>query len=432
MAIRDHEPIAAIATAPGRGGIGVVRISFGGKDAHAVNALMTALFGQRLIPRHASYVPFLDANGEALDRGIGLYFPAPRSYTGEHTLELHGHGGPIVLQLVLQRCLEAGQAFGMRLAEPGEFARRAQRSLEGEFSRAVCALIERLTSLRALVEATLDFPEEEIDVLSRADAHGQLTHLRRALEEIRRNARQGALLREGLTIVIAGRPNVGKSSLLNALAGAERAIVTPIAGTTRDQITQSIQIEGIPLHIIDTAGLRTAKDEVERMGIERAWQEIKRAGAILHVLDASTDATPDDQAIAARLPASAPVIRVFNKTDLTPIAPCVEQVNENMRTVRLSAKFADGIDLLRAQLLEIAGGRTASESVYSARQRHLDALAVAGQHLDAAGHAARDAQALDLFAEELRLAQQQLSSMSGEFTPDDLLGEIFSRFCIGK
>ncbi|CCD29030.1 tRNA modification GTPase TrmE [Candidatus Glomeribacter gigasporarum BEG34] len=461
MAIRDHEPIAAIATAPGRGGIGVVRISFGGKDAHAVNALMTALFGQRLIPRHASYVPFLDANGEALDRGIGLYFPAPRSYTGEHTLELHGHGGPIVLQLVLQRCLEAGQAFGMRLAEPGEFTRRAflndkldlaqaeavadlieahtsaaarsaQRSLEGEFSRAVCALIERLTSLRALVEATLDFPEEEIDVLSRADAHGQLTHLRRALEEIRRNARQGALLREGLTIVIAGRPNVGKSSLLNALAGAERAIVTPIAGTTRDQITQSIQIEGIPLHIIDTAGLRTAKDEVERMGIERAWQEIKRAGAILHVLDASTDATPDDQAIAARLPASAPVIRVFNKTDLTPIAPCVEQVNENMRTVRLSAKFADGIDLLRAQLLEIAGGRTASESVYSARQRHLDALAVAGQHLDAAGHAARDAQALDLFAEELRLAQQQLSSMSGEFTPDDLLGEIFSRFCIGK
>src|SRR5260364_436898 len=359
MAIRDHEPIAAIATAPGRGGIGVVRISFGGKDAHAVNALMTALFGQRLIPRHASYVPFLDANGEALERGIGLYFPAPRSYTGEHTLEWHGHGGPIVLQLVLQRCLEAGQAFGMRLAEPGEFTRRAflndkldlaqaeavadlieahtsaaarsaQRSLEGEFSRAVCALIERLT------------------------------------------------------IVIAGRPNVGKSSLLNALAGAERAIVTPIAGTTRDQITQSIQIEGIPLHIIDTAGLRTAKDEVERMGIERAWQEIKRAGAILHVLDASTDATPDDQAIAARLPASAPVIRVFNKTDLTPIAPCVEQVNENMRTVRLSAKFADGIDLLRAQLLEIAGGRTASESVYSARQRHLDALAVAGQHLDAA------------------------------------------------
>ncbi len=462
MAVKEDAPIAAIATAPGRGGIGVVRISFGSKDVHAVNTLMAALFRRQLVPRRACYVPFLDANGKALDRGIGLYFPAPRSYTGEHTLELHGHGGPMVLQLVVQRCIEAGQAFGMRLAEPGEFTRRAflndkldlaqaeavadlieastfaaarsaQRSLEGAFSRAVHALVEQLTRLRTLVEATLDFPEEEIDFLSRADAHGQLTHLRNALEEIRRNAQQGALLREGLTIVIAGRPNVGKSSLLNALAGNERAIVTPIAGTTRDQITQTIQIEGIPLHIIDTAGLRTAEDEVERIGIARAWGEIEHADAILHVLDASAGATPDDQAMAARFPSRVPVVRVLNKTDLTPIAPCVEHPDKNGPTVRLSAKFADGIDLLRAQLLEMAGGQAGSENVYSARQRHLDALAAASQHLNiAAEHAAHHAQALDLFAEELRLAQQQLNSITGEFTPDDLLGEIFSRFCIGK
>ncbi|PCE26144.1 tRNA uridine-5-carboxymethylaminomethyl(34) synthesis GTPase MnmE [Paraburkholderia acidicola] len=464
MLATDSDPIVAIATAPGRGGIGVVRISFG-RASESVGQLIEALTGQALAPRHASYVPFLDGKGEALDRGIALYFPAPHSYTGEHVLELQGHGGPIVLQLVLQRCIDAGRAFGLRLAEPGEFTRRAflndkldlaqaeavadlieasteaaarsaGRSLDGAFSRDIHALVEETITLRMLVEATLDFPEEEIDFLEAADARGKLARIRQQLVNVLAEAKQGALLREGLSVVLAGQPNVGKSSLLNALAGAELAIVTPIAGTTRDKVAQTIQIEGIPLHVIDTAGLRETDDEVEKIGIARTWNEIERADVVLHLLDARSGMTTDDVTIAARFPTGVPVVRVLNKTDLTGFPAAVtspDDIGSDLREVRLSAKQGDGIALLREELLRIAGWQAGAESVYLARERHLIALRAAQEHLTlAAQHADQNAQALDLFAEELRLAQEQLNSITGEFTSDDLLGVIFSRFCIGK
>jgi tRNA modification GTPase len=464
MLATDSDPIVAIATAPGRGGIGVVRISFGQAGAAAAEPLMQALIGQALTPRHASYVPFLDAAGNALDRGIALYFPAPNSYTGEHVLELQGHGGPIVLQLVLQRCIDAGRAVGLRLAEPGEFTRRAflndkldlaqaeavadlieasteaaarsaGRSLEGAFSRDIHAMVEEVITLRMLVEATLDFPEEEIDFLEAADAHGKLARIRQQLAHVLNEARQGALLREGLSVVLAGQPNVGKSSLLNALAGAELAIVTPIAGTTRDKVAQTIQIEGIPLHVIDTAGLRDTEDEVEKIGIARTWSEIERADVVLHLLDARTGMTAEDGTIADRFPSGVPVVRVLNKTDLTGLAPAATPLDADLELseVRLSAKQGDGVALLREELLRIAGWQAGGESVYLARERHLIALRAAQEHLaTAAAHADQNAQALDLFAEELRLAQDQLNSITGEFSSDDLLGVIFSRFCIGK
>ncbi|WDD95752.1 tRNA uridine-5-carboxymethylaminomethyl(34) synthesis GTPase MnmE [Burkholderia sp. FERM BP-3421] len=464
MLATDSDPIVAIATATGRGGIGVVRVSFGRAGEPAARALIDALCGQPLAPRHASYVPFLDGDGQPLDRGIALSFPAPHSYTGEHVLELQGHGGPIVLQLVLQRCLAAGAAHGLRLAEPGEFTRRAflndkldlaqaeavadlieasteaavrsaGRSLDGAFSRDIHALVDDVIALRMLVEATLDFPEEEIDFLEAADARGKLARIRAQLERVLGEARQGALLREGLSVVLAGQPNVGKSSLLNALAGAELAIVTPIAGTTRDKVAQTIQVEGIPLHIIDTAGLRETEDEVEKIGIARTWAEIERADVVLHLLDARAALGDDDVAIAARFPEGVPVVRVLNKTDLTETPAAVAHVagGADLTEVRLSAKRGDGIDLLRGELLRIAGWQAGAESVYLARERHLIALRAARQHLEqAADHAEQNAQALDLFAEELRLAQEQLNSITGEFTSDDLLGVIFSRFCIGK
>lgn len=468
MPATDSDPIVAIATASGRGGIGVVRVSFGRAGAAAAEALMRAVCGQVLAPRHASYVPFLDAAGAALDRGIALYFTAPNSYTGEHVLELQGHGGPIVLQLVLQRCLDAGREHALRLAEPGEFTRRAflndkldlaqaeavadlieasteaavrsaGRSLDGVFSRDIHALVEDVIGLRMLVEATLDFPEEEIDFLEAADACGKLARIRERLAQVLGDARQGALLREGMSVVLAGQPNVGKSSLLNALAGAELAIVTPIAGTTRDKVAQTIQVEGIPLHIIDTAGLRETEDEVEKIGIARTWGEIERADVVLHLLDAQTGLGTEDRAIAERFPAGVPVVRVFNKTDLSGEAASVTHPGSgaagevDLTELRLSAKQGDGIDLLRAELLRIAGWQAGAESVYLARERHLVALRAAREHLaQAADHADQNAQALDLFAEELRLAQEQLNSITGEFTSDDLLGVIFSRFCIGK
>ncbi|MEX3761690.1 tRNA uridine-5-carboxymethylaminomethyl(34) synthesis GTPase MnmE [Paraburkholderia phenoliruptrix] len=464
MLTTDSDPIVAIATAPGRGGIGVVRISFGRAGEAAAHPLMQALTGQTLGPRHASYVPFLDGSGNALDRGIALYFPAPHSYTGEHVLELQGHGGPVVLQLLLQRCIDAGRAFGLRLAEPGEFTRRAflndkldlaqaeavadlieasteaaarsaGRSLEGAFSRDIHALVEEVITLRMLVEATLDFPEEEIDFLEAADARGKLARIRVRLASVLAEARQGALLREGLSVVLAGQPNVGKSSLLNALAGAELAIVTPIAGTTRDKVAQTIQIEGIPLHVIDTAGLRDTEDEVEKIGIARTWSEIERADVVLHLLDARTGMTAEDETIARRFPAGVQVVRVLNKTDLVGLPPEARAlgVDFDLSEVRLSAKQGDGVGLLRGELLRIAGWQAGAESVYLARERHLIALRAAEEHLaTAAAHADQNSQALDLFAEELRLAQDQLNSITGEFSSDDLLGVIFSRFCIGK
>ncbi|MEJ0004758.1 MAG: tRNA uridine-5-carboxymethylaminomethyl(34) synthesis GTPase MnmE [Pararobbsia sp.] len=463
MLSSDHDPIAAIATAAGRGGIGVVRLSFGTQPASAAGRVIEALCGQTLTPRHAHYCGFFDGRGHVLDRGIALYFPAPNSYTGESVLELQAHGGPVVMQLILQRCLEVGRPIGLRLAEPGEFTRRAflndkvdlaqaeaiadlieasteaaarsaARSLDGVFSRRVHALVDDVINLRMLVEATLDFPEEEIDFLEAANASGKLESIRNALAHVLAEARQGALLREGLSVVLAGQPNVGKSSLLNALAGAELAIVTPIAGTTRDKVAQTIQIEGIPLHVIDTAGLRDTEDEVERIGIERTWNEIERADVVLHLLDARTGMTAENVEIASRFPAGVPVLRVINKIDLADeVAGIASDGAGNPEQVRLSARGGEGVEVLRASLLKIAGWQPGGEDVFLARERHLSALRAASEHLAmAAEHAEQRSQSLDLFAEELRLAQEQLNSITGEFGSDDLLGVIFSRFCIGK
>ncbi|MDN4038810.1 tRNA uridine-5-carboxymethylaminomethyl(34) synthesis GTPase MnmE [Massilia sp. YIM B02443] len=457
----DTSPIAAIATAPGRGGIGVVRAS--GKS---LGALIDALFpGVTLAPRHATYIPFKAANGDTIDEGLALYFKGPHSYTGEDVLELQGHGGPVVLQMLLGRVLEAGATSGLRLAEPGEFTRRAflndkldlaqaeavadlidasteaaarsaSQSLSGAFSQVVHKLVDQTINLRMLVEATLDFPEEEIDFLEKSNARGQLAGIVEALENVFRQAAQGALLREGLNVVLVGQPNVGKSSLLNALAGSEVAIVTPIAGTTRDKVSETIQIEGIPLNIIDTAGIRPADDEgvdvVERIGIERTWGEVGKADVILHLLDANLGPSAADEAIVAAFPAGVPVVRIWNKIDLSGHKPSKDESADAVH-LYLSANEGLGIDLLRAELLRIAGWQQTGESLYLARERHLIALRAAREHLDMAGrHAAQDDQSLDLFAEELRLAQDQLSSITGQFTPDDLLGVIFSRFCIGK
>lgn len=467
--IYDPIPIAAIATAPGRGGIGVVRIS--GKN---LAPIITSMFGAtQLKPRHASYLPFTQADGTVIDQGIAIYFKAPHSYTGEDVLELQGHGGPVVMQMLLSRCLEAGKEAGLRLAQPGEFTQRAflndkldlaqaeavsdlieasteaaaksaSQSLSGAFSKVIHALVEKVVHLRMLVEATLDFPEEEIDFLEKSNARGQLATIQEALQKVFEQAAQGALLRAGLNVVLAGQPNVGKSSLLNVLAGDDVAIVTPIAGTTRDKVTETIHIEGIPLNIIDTAGIRHEHDEhedgqlsgaidtVERIGIERTWAEVEKADVILHLLDASRGPTRADDAIVARFPDGVPVIRVWNKIDLSGHHPSVDHMSDATH-VYLSAHEHIGIDLLRKELLHIAGWEQTGESLYLARERHLIALKHAHEHLqNAAEYAAQNDQSLDLFAEELRLTQDRLNSITGEFTSDDLLGVIFSRFCIGK
>ena len=471
MLPRHHDPIAAIATAPGRGGVGIVRIS--GKG---LGALVELLCGRSLRPREATYLPFRDAAGQAIDQGLALYFPAPHSYTGEDVLELQAHGGPVVLQLLLARCLEAGAQPhsstgqptlpGLRVAQPGEFteraflndkidlaqaeaiadlidasteaaARSASRSLSGAFSQEIHRLRDALIHLRMLVEATLDFPEEEIDFLRKADARGQLFNLERTLAQVMQRAQQGALLREGIKVVIAGQPNAGKSSLLNALAGAELAIVTPIAGTTRDKVEQTIQIEGVPLHVIDTAGLRDSQDEVERIGIARAWDEIAGADAVLFLHDLTRCSTPEYQAadsaiaraMADRLSSTVPVIDVWNKCDCA----TVNGQAEPQKGVWLSARTGEGLANLRQQLLAVAGWQSAPEGLYIARQRHVQALQAVAEHLDkAAAQLDSPGPALDLLAEELRLAQNALSSITGEFSSDDLLGVIFSSFCIGK
>ncbi|SDM12319.1 tRNA modification GTPase trmE [Oryzisolibacter propanilivorax] len=461
MLARRHQPIAAIATAPGRGAVGIVRVSGAG-----LGAFVQALLGRALTPRHAHYLPFPDAQGQPIDHGLALHFPAPHSYTGEDVLELQAHGGPVVLQLLLARCLQVAQAGslpGLRLAEPGEFteraflndkldlaqaeavadlidasteaaARSAGRSMAGAFSAEVHGLRDALVHLRMLVEATLDFPEEEIDFLRKADAEGQLSKLQQMLAGVQQRAAQGALLREGLKVVIAGQPNAGKSSLLNALAGAELAIVTPIAGTTRDKVQQTIQIDGVPLHIIDTAGLRESHDEVERIGVARAWDEIAGADAVLFLHDltrqdaieyvaADADIT---RTLGQKLPQNVPVIHVWNKSDAAPQAA-------SAGGVRLSARTRQGLDALRAALLQTAGVQAMPEGLYIARERHLQALRATDAHLmQAAAQLLDPAPALDLLAEELRLAQNALNAITGEFGADDLLGVIFSRFCIGK
>jgi len=438
------DTIAAIATAPGRGAIGVVRVS-----GPATRAIAQGIVGRIPAPRHATLADFLDAHGEVLDQGIALFFPAPHSFTGEDVLELQGHGGPAVLQLVLTRCL----TLGARLAEPGEFTRRAYlndkldlaqaesvadlieaasaqaarsalRSLRGEFSREVRALRDALIDLRMLVEATLDFPEEELEFLEAAHAREKLSALRQQLDAVFARARQGSLLREGLHVVLIGRPNVGKSSLLNRLAGEEVALVTPIAGTTRDTVRELIQLDGIPVHIIDTAGLRETTDEVERLGIARTWAAVEKANIALLVTEAGTGPAAEDEAILARLPAGLPVLRVVNKIDLLGEAPRLAE-----ETVYLSAKTGAGIELLRHRLLALAGWQETGEGVFMARARHLEALTRARAHLEAAD---THWQELELMAEELKLAHNALATLTGEFTPDDLLGEIFARFCIGK
>ena len=470
MLARHHDPIAAVATAPGRGAVGIVRIS--GK---AIAPIIEALCGKHLAPRQASYLPFRDAQGQAIDQGLALYFPAPHSYTGEDVLELQAHGGPVVLQLLLARCLQAAtetdtatglpRLRGLRVAQPGEFteraflndkidlaqaeaiadlidastetaARSAARSLSGEFSKEIEALLAKLIHLRMLVEATLDFPEEDIDFLQQADASGQLQRLQATLDGVMRRATQGAILREGIKVVIAGQPNAGKSSLLNALAGAELAIVTPIAGTTRDVVQQTIQIEGVPLHVIDTAGLRDSPDvdEVEKIGIERAWGQIEAADAVLFLHDLTRAQQRDyaaadadiSQTLTAKLPASVQVIHVWNKCDAH-AAPLDGQ------GIALSAKTGEGLITLRQQLLQVAGWQQASEGLYIARARHVQALREVHTHVDMAQALLQaQAQSLDLLAEELRLAQNALNAITGEFTSDDLLGVIFSSFCIGK
>jgi tRNA modification GTPase len=440
--------IAAIATAPGRGGIGVVRIS-----GPNLSDLAEKLAGRSLKPRVATLAHFRDAENRPIDQGLILYFQAPHSYTGEDVVELQGHGGPVVLQMVLSRCLE----LGARMAEPGEFtkraflngqldlaqaegvadlidasttaaARSALQSLSGRFSDEIHGWRDRLVDLRMLVEATLDFPEEDIDFLEAAHARDKLRDLGKGVADILRRARQGSLLRRGLQVVLAGQPNVGKSSLLNQLSGEDRAIVTEVAGTTRDVLRESIQIEGIPLHIIDTAGLRETDDVVEKIGISRSWKEIERADVVIRLVDAQFGITPEDHAIDARLPEGVPVIWIFNKIDLNGMLPRREQLEGGI-ALWVCARTGLGLDLLRESLLKIAGWEVHGEDVYLARERHLDALKLAEQHVVEAELVYSQA---ELLAEELRLAQESVNSITGEFGADDLLGVIFSRFCIGK
>jgi len=546
--VQDKRPICAIATAPGQGAIGVVRVS--APEPDIITALAADILGpeRRLVARKAAYGPFLAADAQPIDYGLALWFPAPHSYTGEHILELQGHGGPVVQQILLRRVLQVGAAFGVRLAEPGEFteraflndkldlvqaeavadlieasteqaARSATRSLQGVFSRQIDDLAEQLLTLRMLVEATLDFPEEEIDFLQKADAAGRLARIDDTLRRLFDTAQSGARLRQGLNVVLTGAPNVGKSSLLNALAGAEVAIVTPIAGTTRDRVIEQISIEGVPINLIDTAGLRDTDDPVEKIGIQRTWAEIEKADVVVHlraadelaredgnqtpgetgqgngkkavpaiIPDVGTGSSPEQRsgqgqtgsvplditrleaAIEARVPASARRLTVINKIDLvdgegrltsemsggefrpqsladeggaspsTSRMPPVTDTSaseagtrSSSETLRLSARTGQGIEAFRRKLLDIAGFQPGQEGVFIARERHLQALSEALTHLqNARQHVSLGDQALDLFAEELRLAHQALGRITGAVTADDLLGVIFSRFCIGK
>jgi len=466
----DLDPIVAVATAPGRGAVGIVRVS-----GRGLRPLAQALCGRPLEPRRATYTPFLDEQRQAIDQGLALFFEAPHSYTGEDVLELQAHGGPVVLQMLVQRCLqlllarclEAGASIGLRLAEPGEFTRRAflndkldlaqaeavadlidagtqaaarsaARSLQGAFSAGIDELAQRLLRLRMLVEATLDFPEEEIDFLQKADAQGQLEAIVQSLQDVMAQTRQGVLLREGLRVVIAGQPNVGKSSLLNALAGQAVAIVTPVAGTTRDRIEQALQIQGVPLHVVDTAGLRhtdQASDEVERIGIQRSWEAIHVADAVMFVRDLARcgQAAYDeaDRAIVHAFQAHGVpqdrLMAVFNKADAVAPQACPSGA------LAVSAQTGEGLEALRQALLTRAGWQAMPEGVALARTRHLQALQRCASHL-AQAQAQMQARepALDLLAEELRCAHLALGEITGQVSADDLLGVIFSSFCIGK
>lgn len=468
MAAQLQDPIIAIASAPGRAAVGIVRLS--GKG---LTALIPTLLGRTLQPRVATYSAFLDDAGQAIDHGLAIYFPAPRSFTGEEVLELQAHGGVVVLQMLLARCLAAAaqidpittlpRLVGLRLARPGEFsqraflndkidltqaeaiadlidasteaaARSASRSLAGEFSNEIAKLRSALIQLRMLVEATLDFPGEEIDFLRRDDAQGQLQSLRQAVQAVQTKVHQGVLLREGIKVVIAGQPNAGKSSLLNALAQVDLAIVTPLPGTTRDTLEHTLQVDGVPLHVIDTAGLRESADVIEKIGVERAWSVIASADAVLFLHDLTRFHAADyiacdaviARAISQKVGPKVAVVDLWSKADAVPgVLP--------QTGLTVSAKTGFGLDSLRHRLLELAGWQPAAEKVFMARERHVQALRrVEGHLLQASVHLADSGAALDLLAEELRLAQNDLSEITGEFTSDDLLGVIFSKFCIGK
>ncbi|OOF36248.1 tRNA uridine-5-carboxymethylaminomethyl(34) synthesis GTPase MnmE [Rodentibacter heidelbergensis] len=450
------ETIVAQATAPGRGGIGILRVS-GPLATHVAQLVL----GKCPTPRMADYLPFKDADGTLLDQGIALYFKAPHSFTGEDVLELQGHGGQVVLDLLLKRIL---QIEGIRLARPGEFseqaflndkldlaqaeaiadlidatseqaARSALKSLQGEFSHKINALVDSVIYLRTYVEAAIDFPDEEIDFLADGKIEANLRNIIEQLDAVRREAKQGSILREGMKVVIAGRPNAGKSSLLNALAGREAAIVTEIAGTTRDVLREHIHIDGMPLHIIDTAGLRDATDEVERIGISRAWTEIEQADRIILMLDSHDPDSQDLEKVRseflAKLPTTIPVTIVRNKIDLTDEQEGLTEEN-GYQIIRLSAQTHQGVQLLRDHLKQAMGFQMGTEGGFLARRRHLEALEKAAEHLQSGLFQLTTFHAGELLAEELRLVQAHLSEITGQFTSDDLLGNIFSSFCIGK
>ncbi len=455
MPLTSQDTIAAQATAPGRGGVGIIRVS--GPKARQV---ASAVIGSTPRPRFAQYGPFLDEQGTVLDQGIALFFPSPHSFTGEDVLELQGHGGPVVMDFLLQRV----QTLGCRLANPGEFSERAflndkldlaqaeaiadlidsssqqaakcaLRSLQGDFSKRIYTLVEALTRLRIYVEAAIDFPEEEIDFLADGIVQGRLEGIMQSLQLVKGEARQGSLIREGMNVVIAGRPNAGKSSLLNALAGKDAAIVTDIAGTTRDVLREHIHIDGMPLHIIDTAGLREAPDEVERIGISRAWQEIHAADRVLLMVDSTHTAAEDPHQIwpefVEALNDDAKITIIRNKADLSG-EPIGIQETDHTPLINLSAKDHLGVDVLREHLKTCMGYQATSEGGFLARRRHLDAIDRAEQSL-ALGHSQLiHNNAGELLAEDLRQAQQTLGEITGQVSSDDLLGKIFSSFCIGK
>ncbi|QWE05607.1 tRNA uridine-5-carboxymethylaminomethyl(34) synthesis GTPase MnmE [Polynucleobacter sp. JS-JIR-II-50] len=448
-------PIIAVATAPGKAGVGVIRIS--GKN---LSALTSALFQKNLSPRQANLLTLCDESGQAIDQLIAIYFVGPASFTGEDVLELQCHGGPQLLELVMKRCLELGGNEGLVIAEPGEFTLRAYlnnkidltqaeaiadlidaqseaavrgaaRSLQGAFSDDINHLIEEITQLRILVESTLDFPEEEIEFLENAQARQRLSAVKEKLQTLRAGAKQGKILRDGIQLVLAGAPNVGKSSLLNRLAGEEVAIVTPIAGTTRDRVKESITIEGVPMHIIDTAGLRETADVVEAKGIERSWDAIRLADLVIFLTDAQSAPQQDDlkTQILRELSPKCAVLELVNKADL------LQDLSKTAPSdaLLISAKTGEGIEALKQKILELVGWAGPQEGAILARRRHLDCIERAAEHIEKSEEfAANGNNSLELFAEELSLAQRHLGEITGKLLPDDLLGKIFSQFCIGK
>ena len=446
-------PIIAVATAPGKAGVGIVRIS-----GQSLGAITKALFQKQLSPRKTHLVTLRDADGQTVDQLIAIYFAAPASFTGEDVLELQCHGGPQLLELVMKRCLELGKEDELVIAEPGEFTLRAYlndkidlaqaeaiadlidaqseaavrgaaRSLQGAFSEAINELIEEITQLRILVESTLDFPEEEIEFLESAQARKRLGAVKEKLQSLRNGAEQGKILRDGIQLVLAGAPNVGKSSLLNRLAGEEVAIVTPIAGTTRDRVKESITIEGVPIHIIDTAGLRDTNDLVEAKGIERSWDAIRLADLVIFLTDHNSGEDGLKEQILCELPPKCPVLEVLNKSDLMSSGP--ERAKKS--PILISAKTGDGVEALKKKILELVGWNGSQEGAIVARRRHLDCLERASEHIERSEQfAANGNNSLELFAEELFLAQNHLGQITGKLLPDDLLGKIFSQFCIGK